>query len=159
MRESIGQSAKVKREQAYRPCSPDPNAGHTPANTGLDSASPQPGFHQPAAAIKLMIEEARRQIDQLSAAVLAEKVSQEERFQATLESLAKMKGAIEKEGAEILTKLGDEDKTAESAYAKKAEEDKAPIRFKDAVGRKFSFPFHLCMSWAVSNIWQSKMKE
>ena len=24
---------------------------------------------------------------------------------------------------------------------------KAPIRFKDAVGRKFSFPFHLCKTW------------
>lgn len=25
-----------------------------------------------------------------------------------------------------------------------------PIKFKDAVGRKFSFPFHLCEQWAVS---------
>lgn len=30
---------------------------------------------------------------------------------------------------------------------------KKPIRFKDAVGRKFSFPFHLCANWAVSMIW------
>jgi hypothetical protein len=27
--------------------------------------------------------------------------------------------------------------------------EKAPIRFKDAVGRKFSFPFHLCKTWSV----------
>ncbi|KAL8759778.1 MAG: hypothetical protein Q9199_000502 [Rusavskia elegans] len=27
------------------------------------------------------------------------------------------------------------------------EEKKKPIRFKDAVGRKFSFPFHLCSTW------------
>ena len=27
---------------------------------------------------------------------------------------------------------------------------KKPIRFKDAVGRKFSFPFDLCATWAVS---------
>ncbi|KAL8952290.1 MAG: hypothetical protein Q9222_001779 [Ikaeria aurantiellina] len=27
------------------------------------------------------------------------------------------------------------------------EERKKPIRFKDAVGRKFSFPFHLCSTW------------
>jgi hypothetical protein len=26
---------------------------------------------------------------------------------------------------------------------------KAPIKFKDAVGRKFSFPWHLCKSWKV----------
>ncbi|KAJ4129843.1 hypothetical protein NW768_006813 [Fusarium equiseti] len=25
--------------------------------------------------------------------------------------------------------------------------EKAPVRFKDAVGRKFSFPFHLCATW------------
>lgn len=25
-----------------------------------------------------------------------------------------------------------------------------PVRFKDAVGRKFSFPFHLCQTWTVS---------
>ncbi|KAI0020910.1 hypothetical protein F4780DRAFT_319986 [Xylariomycetidae sp. FL0641] len=31
--------------------------------------------------------------------------------------------------------------------AAKAKEVKAPIRFKDAVGRKFSFPFHLCQTW------------
>jgi hypothetical protein len=29
-------------------------------------------------------------------------------------------------------------------------EKKAPIKFKDAIGRKFSFPFHLCATWAVS---------
>ena len=27
---------------------------------------------------------------------------------------------------------------------------KAPIKFKDALGRKFSFPFHLCKTWVVS---------
>ena len=29
-------------------------------------------------------------------------------------------------------------------------EKKKPIKFKDAVGRKFSFPFHLCNTWIVS---------
>ena len=29
--------------------------------------------------------------------------------------------------------------------------DQAPITFKDAVGRKFSFPFHLCCTWTVVN--------
>ncbi|TVY53442.1 hypothetical protein LCER1_G003858 [Lachnellula cervina] len=31
--------------------------------------------------------------------------------------------------------------------AKTDTEKKKPIRFKDAVGRKFSFPFHLCSTW------------
>ena len=26
---------------------------------------------------------------------------------------------------------------------------KEPIKFKDAVGRKFNFPFHLCNTWMV----------
>ena len=26
----------------------------------------------------------------------------------------------------------------------------APIKFKDAVGRRFSFPYHLCKEWSVS---------
>ena len=25
----------------------------------------------------------------------------------------------------------------------------APIRFEDAVGRKFTFPYHLCQTWKV----------
>ena len=30
-------------------------------------------------------------------------------------------------------------------------ESLAPLKFKDAVGRKFSFPFHLCSTWRVSS--------
>ena len=30
------------------------------------------------------------------------------------------------------------------------EKKQKPILFKDAVGRKFSFPFHLCKTWNVS---------
>lgn len=44
-------------------------------------------------------------------------------------------------------------KALDEAKAKAEESSKrkvqAPIRFKDAVGRKFSFPFHLCQTWAV----------
>ncbi|KAL1392315.1 hypothetical protein HDK64DRAFT_296943 [Phyllosticta capitalensis] len=31
--------------------------------------------------------------------------------------------------------------------SRKKEEKKAPVKFKDAVGRKFSFPWHLCNTW------------
>ncbi|KAH6672852.1 putative TPR repeat protein oca3 [Halenospora varia] len=44
---------------------------------------------------------------------------------------------LKKEAAEALKK----------AMAKPADEPKKPIKFKDAVGRKFSFPFHLCATW------------
>jgi hypothetical protein len=35
---------------------------------------------------------------------------------------------------------------------------KAPIRFKDAVGRKYSFPWHICKTWKVSGLdfWSAK---
>ncbi|KAL9123081.1 MAG: hypothetical protein Q9187_000358 [Circinaria calcarea] len=38
--------------------------------------------------------------------------------------------------------------TAAAAPPPSTEAPKKPIRFKDAVGRKFSFPFHLCSTWA-----------
>lgn len=43
----------------------------------------------------------------------------------------------------ILARIGNERPTDPS------EERQAPIKFKDAVGRKFSFPFHLCKKWSV----------
>jgi hypothetical protein len=35
---------------------------------------------------------------------------------------------------------------AETATEKK---EKLPIKFKDAVGRRFTFPFHICQTWQV----------
>ncbi|TGJ87497.1 hypothetical protein E0Z10_g1323 [Xylaria hypoxylon] len=36
---------------------------------------------------------------------------------------------------------------AEEALRKGLGKDKAPLRFKDAVGRKFSLPYHICQTW------------
>lgn len=38
---------------------------------------------------------------------------------------------------------------AEEEYKRSVGKDKAPLRFKDAVGRKFTFPFDLCRTWQV----------
>lgn len=38
----------------------------------------------------------------------------------------------------------------EAAKLKPSDAPKAPIKFKDAVGRKFSFPWALCKTWKVS---------
>ncbi|RSM02594.1 hypothetical protein CEP52_007900 [Fusarium oligoseptatum] len=35
----------------------------------------------------------------------------------------------------------------ENAVSSSPEPEREPLRFKDAVGRKFSFPFHLCNTW------------
>ena len=40
-------------------------------------------------------------------------------------------------------------KAAAAAAPPPKEKDK-PIKFKDAVGRRFNFPFHLCATWTVS---------
>jgi hypothetical protein len=56
----------------------------------------------------------------------------------------------EKESKEAVAKAEKEAKeTVEKALAPK-DDKKKPIKFKDAVGRKFSFPFHLCATWVVS---------
>ncbi len=39
--------------------------------------------------------------------------------------------------------------TAASEIRDQMSADLAPIKFKDAIGRKFSFPFHLCQTWTV----------
>jgi hypothetical protein len=79
---------------------------------------------------------------------------------------AEAKEKAEKEAAEAKDKhdkaLAEAQKKADEfeAAKKKAEEEakslrpgddmlKPPIRFKDAVGRKFSFPWHLCKTWKV----------
>lgn len=54
--------------------------------------------------------------------------------------------SIKVEGGEVSRGKG----KAHEAEGAKIEAKQKPIRFKDAVGRKFSFPFHLCNTWAVS---------
>ena len=53
---------------------------------------------------------------------------------ATVEELEKSRKAAEEEAAKL----------------KPSDAPKAPIKFKDAVGRKFSFPWHICKTWKVS---------
>ncbi|CAK7198276.1 hypothetical protein SEUCBS139899_000936 [Sporothrix eucalyptigena] len=97
------------------------------------------------------------------------KIKEEIEWRKKLEEEAKLKAEIE-----ARTKLEEERKKAEEAKAAEEEKKKAdkamrekiveetkaklvedakkneklPIKFKDAVGRKFSFPFHLCQTWA-----------
>ena len=74
------------------------------------------------------------------------------------ESAAKAKAAAEEaiakakaEGDEALAKAKADAEAAAAAAAKPPPEKKKPLKFKDAVGRKFSFPFHLCSTWNVSD--------
>ena len=52
-------------------------------------------------------------------------------------------------------KTGGDDNIAEriaklEAASRLPEDQQRPVNFRDAVGRKFSFPFHLCKTWSVS---------
>ncbi|RYP79086.1 hypothetical protein DL771_000064 [Monosporascus sp. 5C6A] len=109
---------------------------------------PEPGpekkFEEEAELRKKFEEEAR-----IKAELEARKKIEDEKAAAAAAEAAKKKedddpepgpekNEEEREEAEIST---------EEANKKSQGKDKAPIRFKDAVGRKFSFPFHLCQTW------------
>jgi hypothetical protein len=71
-----------------------------------------------------------------------EKVAEETK-KAHEKAIAEAKAAAE--ALEKAKKAAEE----EAAKLKPSDAPKAPIKFKDAVGRKFSFPWHLCKSWKV----------
>ena len=110
---------------------------------------------------------ARKAEEDRAALAEAEKKKADEIAAAAAEAAAKATTEAEKKAAD---KAAEEAaKAAEEAAKAKAdadaaiaaaavppppppppEEKKKPIKFKDAVGRKFSFPFHLCATWEVS---------
>lgn len=73
--------------------------------------------------------------------VRLEKILTEQKDAEEKKTLAKRERA-EKIAAEEKA-IADKKKSVEEARKVK------PIRFKDAIGRKFSFPFHLCQTWDV----------
>ncbi|KAM7203724.1 hypothetical protein V8F33_002039 [Rhypophila sp. PSN 637] len=112
--------------------------------------------------------EAKRKAEEEAAAAAAKKAAEEAEWRKHLEEEAKIKAendaraklAKEAEDAAAAAAAAEQKKKDEEALKKrlmeeakvKAEEsnkkkEKAPIKFKDAVGRKFSFPFHLCQTW------------
>ncbi|KAI1326146.1 hypothetical protein F5Y16DRAFT_400683 [Xylariaceae sp. FL0255] len=76
---------------------------------------------------------ARIEAEIAAAAEAAEAQAKEAQFKESFETLKLMVDA-----------LHEKDVQREQLAAYK---EKAPIRFKDAVGRKLSFPFHICKSW------------
>lgn len=62
------------------------------------------------------------------------------------EAAALARGDAEKRVMEEVAKAKDE---AETAAKKPPPEKKKPIKFKDALGRTFRFPFELCRTWEV----------
>jgi hypothetical protein len=101
------------------------------------------------AKIKKAEEEALK-AQEIAAASAAAKAEAEKAAEAAAK-LAKEesdKKLAEAEAAKV--ELEKKQKELEEAVAKNKpipDMEKAPIKFKDAVGRKFSFPWHLCKTW------------
>lgn len=72
-------------------------------------------------------------------------VDEKAEFQGKLQT--EHKAAVDK--LDIKATALEEAKRRSKEAAEKIETEPAPIKFKDAVGRKFSFPFHLCSTWQV----------
>ena len=61
--------------------------------------------------------------------------------------MAEDSATVAKEALSVATLRAEMEATA-SSYS--SEENQKSIKFKDAVGRNFSFPFYLCKTWNVS---------
>lgn len=99
---------------------------------------------------KLQAEQDALKAKEIAAAAAAAKADAEK---AAEDVAKKAKEASDKKLAEVeaaKVELEKKQKELEEAAAKNKpipDMEKAPIKFKDAVGRKFSFPWHLCKTW------------
>lgn len=159
----------------YYPSFSPPNAASTSKSS---SPAPQPASDVTLEAVKKLLEEQKLEAQDRDKAIEAAKKAEREKIEAekaaadqraaenkkfaddaTAEAEKKAAKALEEEktkAAEELKKAKEEaeKELAEKVAAAKAPppaEKKAPIKFKDAVGRKFQFPYHLCATWDVSN--------
>ncbi|TKA43095.1 hypothetical protein B0A54_06043 [Friedmanniomyces endolithicus] len=113
-------------------------------------------------------EEAQAAAEAAAKARKAEEEAEKRKKQEIEAATKKTKEDVEKKAAEAALKTkAEHDKTLAELKAAQAEAEKkhkeleaeaakhkplpdtlqAPIKFKDAVGRKFSFPWHLCKTW------------
>jgi chemotaxis protein histidine kinase CheA len=106
-----------------------------------------------AAAEKRAAEEAERLKQIQEDAKLkaeAEALAKVEKEKAEAKAKAEAEEQAKKDAEALKVRIQEETKAKlaeEAAAAAAAGKEKPPIRFKDAVGRKFSFPFHLCATW------------
>ncbi|KAI9848728.1 MAG: hypothetical protein M1837_006815 [Sclerophora amabilis] len=122
------------------------------------SYTPPPTSHSPSndaarediARLERLILDGRREDEERAAAArraAADKEAAEKK--AAEEAAAAAKKAEEEEAAKKAADAAAAAAAAEAATPPPPppEEKKKPIKFKDAINRKFSFPFHLCQKW------------
>lgn len=96
---------------------------------------------------KKTLQGERTQIEQERNAVETKNRELGNAEEAILESIEK--GTTREELKNIFKEVRAMNSATDEEAAKKASEDKLPVYFKDAVGRKFSFPFRLIQTWEV----------
>lgn len=107
--------------------------------------------------------EEKARADAKAAIIKAERDAKMAVVKAEADAKAEAQKAIEEAEAQAAEEIEKAKTAAKEAVAKAQKEAelmiekslalnddrKKPIKFKDAVGRKFRFPFHLCATWAV----------
>ncbi|KAM0364857.1 hypothetical protein ACHAPZ_010660 [Fusarium culmorum] len=97
---------------------------------------PQPQQHVPQGPEQIEIDRTKNE------AILLKLVEDRKK---TADAVAAEEAAKEKAAQELRAKFGEETNAKLEEFEIRAKQGK--IRFTDAVGRKFSFPFHLCATW------------
>ncbi|KAL9607997.1 MAG: hypothetical protein Q9167_007144 [Letrouitia subvulpina] len=165
---------------------PPANTPPPPADSSKDDdafARIEKLFHDQRAEQEAKEAAAKQAAEEAAAKAAAEKKIAEDIAAAAAAAAAAATEEAEKKAAEKAVEEAEKAKAAADAAAEEAEkkmaeavaaaappppppppeERKKPIRFKDAVGRKFSFPFHLCNTWEVSqtqrNAWSSYLQK
>lgn len=157
---------------------PTPAPPAAPADPPPAAASPQPPLDSSrddekfARLEKLFLDEkadrdareaaAAKALADAEAKAKADKEKAEEIAAASSAAAAAAKAEAQQEYKDATEKANAEAAAAEAAAAAAAaaapppppkEKDK-PIKFKDAIGRRFNFPFHMCNTWTVSDSFQ-----
>nr|KMM69756.1 hypothetical protein CPAG_06070 [Coccidioides posadasii RMSCC 3488] len=110
--------------------------------TAIAKAEAQAEAEKLKAEAKAEAERLKLEAEEMAAeeAAKAKKAAEEAATIAIAEAAAAATEAANMKAAEAVA-------AATAAANKPAPEKKKPVKFKDAVGRKFSFPFHLCNTW------------
>lgn len=108
----------------------------------------------------------QREAEKKAEEIVAEQKARADAKAAVIKAEAEAQVAIEKAENESREAVLKAEKEAKEAVDKAERDAKAsidmalaikdnktkPIKFKDAVGRKFSFPFHICATWVVGTV-------
>lgn len=138
--EAAARAAAAAKEAADRKAAED--AAKAKADADVAAATKATADAEASAA------KAKADAEEASAKAKAEAEANTAKAKAAAEeAIAKAKA----EGDEALAKAKADAEAAAAAAAKPPPEKKKPLKFKDAVGRKYSFPFHLCSTWNVSD--------